>query len=127
MRARTFRVPFARVAPQAIELEWGPDDYLVIRPLLTRSPADVNAIYARMNAASAGEGSEDDRQALLLEVLHDVVVEWSLRDADGGTIPMPSTWAEVDALPSGLGVGLFDFIFTYRGDGPDPTTAGTPS
>jgi len=125
VRARTFRVPFAKVAPEALELEWGPDDYLVIRPLLAKSPGELAGIRTRMSETA--EGNEADRQALLLDVLSDVIVEWSLRGPDGETIPLPTTWAEVDALPSGLGSALFDFIWTYRGDGPDPTPAGAPS
>ena len=48
------------------------------------------------------------------------------RIIDGETIPLPTTWAEVDALPSGLGSALFDFIWTYRGDGPDQRALHPP-
>lgn len=126
MRARTFRVPFSRVAPEAFELEWGPEDYVVVRPLLTKSPGELAAIHARLAEAAKGKAGEAERQTLLLSVLADVIVEWHL-DSDAGPVPMPTTWAEVDALPSGLGAAIFDFMWTYRGDGPDPTTAGAPS
>ena len=127
MRARTFRVPFSRVAPEAVELEWGPEDYIVVRPLLTKSPGELATIHARLAKGADGEGAETDRQTLLLEVLSSVVIEWHL-DGESGPIPRPVTWADIDALPSGLGGALFDFLFTYRGDGPeDPTTAGAPS
>ena len=127
MRARTFRVPFSRVAPDATELEWGPDDYLVIRPLLAKSPGELAGIRTRLSETAGVKAKEAERQALLLDVLADVVVEWSLRGPEGETITMPTTWAEVDALPTGLGGALFDFIWTYRGEGPDPTPAGAPS
>lgn len=126
MRARTFRVGFARVAPDAVELEWGPDDYLVVRPLLTRSPAYLAALEARLSEEATGKGADADRQKLLLGTLADVVVEWSLTGEDG-PIALPGTWADIEALPAGLASALFDFVFTYRGDGPDPTTAGAPS
>lgn len=126
MRARTFRVPFSRVAPDAVELEWGPDDYVVVRPLLTKSPGELAAIHARLDTVPKGKDGEGERQAFLLDVLREVVVEWHL-DSDAGPVPLPSTWADIDALPSGLGAALFDFVWTYRGDGPDPTTAGAPS
>lgn len=125
MRIRTFRVPFSRVAPEAHELEWGPEDYVVIRPLLSKSPGDLAIMHGRLDAAA--KGKEKSREEVLLDILGECIVEWSLTDASGASIPMPRTWAEVDALPSGLASALFDFIFSYRGDGPDPTTAGTPS
>lgn len=124
MRARTFRVPFSRVAPDAVELEWGPDDYVVVRPLATKSPGELAAIHARLGETA--DKPEEERQAFLLDVLREVVIEWHL-STDDGLVPMPVTWADIDALPSGLGAALFDFMWTYRGDGPDPTTAGAPS
>ena len=127
MRARTFRVPFSRVAPEAVELEWGPDDYLVVRPLLSKSPGELAAIHARLNDAAGKKGSETSREAVLIDVLHEVVVEWHLEGPDGSQVPMPETWAEMDTLPSGIAAELFEFIFTYRGDTPHPSDAGTPS
>lgn len=126
MRARTFRVPFSRVAPDLQYLEWGPEDYIVVRPLFTKSPGELAVIQARaVAAAEEGEGSSA-QQSLALEVLRELVLEWHLA-TDDGPVPMPTTWADVDALPSGLGAALFEFMWTYRGDGPDPTTAGAPS
>jgi hypothetical protein len=125
MRVRTFRVPFGRIAPEAHELEWGPEDYVVIRPLLSKSPGELAAMHGRLDEAS--KGAEGQREKLLLEVLRDAVIEWSLTGEDGKPIPMPTKWAEVDSLPSGLAGALFEFLFTYRGEGPDPTTAAQPS
>jgi hypothetical protein len=125
MRTRTFRVPFSRVAPEAHELEWGPEDFIVIRPLLAKSPGELAAMHGKLDEAS--KGTEGTREAILLEILRDAVVQWSLTGEDGEAIPMPKTWAEVDTLPSGLASALFEFLFTFRGDGPDPTTAAQPS
>lgn len=120
MRARTFRVPFGRVAPDAIELEWGPDDYVIIRPLLTKSPADLAVIFARL-------ADEEDAKVVAIEILDECIVEWSLMGEDGRAIPKPATWDDIDALPSGLGGALVNFLYRYRGEAPDPTTAGQPS
>lgn len=127
MRARTFRVPFSRVAPDAVELEWGPDDYLVVRPLLTRSAADAFILQERFDrtAKLTGPKGEDARRALILEVIDELVVEWSLTDGDGRTITKPRTAAEFLALPSGLAGSLFGFLMSYRGDDEaHPTIAG---
>ena len=130
MRARTFRVPFSRVAPEAVELEWGPDDYVVIRPLLTRSAADAFALQAKFDKVSGmtGQKGEDARRALILEVIDELVVEWSLTDGEGRTIPKPATAEAFLALPSGLAGALFGFLMSFRGDEDGhPTTAGSPS
>ena len=118
MRARTFRVPFSRVAPDAVELEWGPDDYVVIRPLLTRSAADAFALQARFDkvASMTGEKGEAARRALIIEVIDELVVEWSLTDGEGRTIPKPATAEAFLALPSGLAGSLFGFLMSFRGD-----------
>lgn len=127
MRARTFRVPFARVAPEATELEWGESDYVVVRPLLTRSASDAFALQAKFDkvASMGGTKGEEARRALILEVIDELIVEWSLTDGEGRTIAKPKTSEEFLALPSGLAGSLFGFLMSYRGDETaNPTTAG---
>jgi hypothetical protein len=119
MRARTFRVPFSRVAPDAVELEWGPDDYMVVRPLLTRSAAEAIALQAKLDSVSAlprDAAGQKAGRALILEVIGESVTEWSLTDADGRAIPLPRTDAEYLALPSGLVQAIFGFLMSYRGE-----------
>lgn len=126
MRARTFRVPFAQVAPDATELEWGPDDYIVVRPLLTRSAADAFAIQARLAEIEniPGHKGELARRAFIVDIIDELIVEWSLTDADGRTVPKPTTAEAFLALPSGLAAALFGFLMGYRGDeAANPTTA----
>jgi hypothetical protein len=118
MRARTFRVPFARVAPEATELEWGPDDYIVVRPLLTRSAADAFAIQTSLAEVEklTGTKGEDARRAFIVHIIDELIVEWSLTDGEGRSIPKPTTAEAFLALPSGLAGSLFGFLMGYRGD-----------
>ena len=122
MRVRTFRVPFSRlVGEDAQELEFGPEDYLVIRPIFGLPAAKVAELSKRMT--SLGE-SEDEAAAdvLLLDLMADAIVEWHLTGPDGEAIPRPQTGDEVRELPAGLAGAFFSFIATYRGDTPNPTT-----
>jgi hypothetical protein len=126
MRARTFRVPFSQVAPEATELEWGPDDYIVVRPLLTRSASDAFAISARLaeTETMTGKKGEEARRAFIVSIIDELIVEWSLTDGEGRTVPKPTTAEAFLALPSGLAASLFGFLMGYRGDeAANPTTA----
>jgi hypothetical protein len=127
VRARTFRVPFSKVAPDAVELEWGPEDYLVVRPLRSMAAGEYNALLAGFRDPAKETASDAENADFLLGILRTTVLEWHLTGEDGEAIAMPATWADVDALPVGLGAELFTFLFTYTGDTPDPTTAGAPS
>ena len=126
MRARTFRVPFSEVAPEATELEWGESDYIVVRPLLTRSASDAFAIQARLTEVETltGKKGEDARRAFIVSIIDELIVEWSLTDGEGRSVPKPTTAEAFLALPSGLAAALFGFLMGYRGDGTaHPTTA----
>jgi hypothetical protein len=123
MQPRTYRVPFSAI-PDVTELEFGSDDYLVIRPLGSRSSAVYADIAARAQAVSTDD--ETASAAVYMELLNLTIAEWHLAGPDG-PIPMPATWDDVEALPQALAVPLIGFLFKYRGDGPNPTTGGLPS
>ena len=121
MRVRSFRVPFSRVVPDdAHELEFGPDDYLVIRPLFGMPAARLQEYVVRIG--ELGEGTDQaliDR--LVLDMLTEACQEWSLTGEDGQAISKPVTGEELRALPGALAGNLFAFLSTYRGDAVNPT------
>ena len=134
MRVRAFTVPFAKVVGEdATEIEYGPDDYLVVRPLFglpsgkARQWADrIERLRAEVRSAStekAKDAAGAAADALVIDFLREQVDAWRLEGVDG-QIPKPSTPEDLNALPFALRAGLFAFIENYRGDGPNPTTSG---
>ena len=136
MRIRTFRVPFARlVGEDATELEFGPEDYLVVRPIFGLPAAQVAELSNRMTSLGVDDkdGLTDDEKAaratadaqeadaLLLDLMGSAIVEWHLTGPEGEDIPRPQTGDEVRKLPAGLAGAFFSFIATYRGDVENPT------
>lgn len=137
MRVRSFRVQFSRVVPDdATEVEYGPDDHMVVRPLFGL-PSGVAQQWARRLsevrvAAVEAEASSDQAtvdaagetvDSLILDLLSSLVDGWRL-DGPDGPIPKPATVADLDALPLALRNALFGFFVGYRGDAPDPTPSG---
>lgn len=116
MRARTFTVPFTRVGDFP-ELEFGPDDTLTVRPLYSLDAASVAALLKDIEKAD----DEPKSQAIMVRLLAMCVIEWSLRDGDGKSIPVPTTPAALLALPAGLTGAFFAFFSEFRGDGTNPT------
>ena len=130
MRVRTFVVPFAKIVPDdAHELEFGPDDHVVIRPFFGLSKTEIDAWNARMNAvddASTADPIKAPEMAhqLVLDMLNAAIIEWRL-DGPNGPIPMPTTPEALDALPGTIAGSLFRFLSTYRGEATaNPTTRG---
>ena len=120
MRIRSFTVPFSRVLPEdAHELEFGPDDYMVVRPIFGLSAEALTELLERMNKAE----TEADGDALYADVVAQTVLEWKL-DWDGKAIPLPATRKDAKALPGALAGALYEFLTSYRGDGENPTTRG---
>lgn len=136
MKLRTFTVPFATVAPDATELEFGPNDVLTVRPLFSLPQGEIAALAERIrrieaDAEKAIELDEGDpvrvkaeaaSDLLVLDLIRTAVVSWSLTGPDDKPIDVPKTPADLDALPGGLAGRLYPFLSTYRGDGPNPTT-----
>ena len=128
MRVRTFTVPFAKIVGEdAHELEFGPDDHLVIRPLFGLSKAEIGAWADRIGEvekldATTPEANEAaDR--LIVDLLADAVTGWRL-DGPDGPIEKPTTPTALNALPGAIAGSLYRFLTTYRGEGPNPTTRG---
>ena len=122
MRVRTFRVGFEQVAPDATELEFGPDDYLVVRPLFALSGAAYLEFSERLKAIE--DKPPEEHRVFVAWVLEQTVQEWHLTDYDGQAILQPKTPDELMALPAGLNPNtLFAFLLGFRGDGANPTTA----
>lgn len=123
MQIRKFTVPFAEILPKdASELEFGPGDYLVVRPIFSRPAADIRGLASRLSELD-DKVADADADALSLELLETCVLEWHL-EGEEGPIPMPRTAAALNALPATLRGALLPFLTTYRGKGPNPTTAG---
>ena len=121
MRIRSFTVPFSRVLPEdAHELEFGPDDYMVVRPIFGLSAESLTELLERMNKAA----TEEDGDALYADVVAQTVLEWHLSDENGVAIPKPATRQDAKALPGALAGALYEFLTSYRGDGANPTTRG---
>lgn len=133
MRVRTFKVPFAKVVPaEATELEFGPDDYIVVRPVFGLSASRLQHYLDLIAKATADLDPERDEKAqlaereamsdqLVLDLLEEGVREWHLSDEDGKAIARPTTAEEIRALPGALAGNLYNFLSTYRGDAENPT------
>lgn len=123
MQIRSFRVPFARVVEgtDSHELSFDDGDYLVIRPIFAQPSRAIRDVRDRI--AAMGEASTDDEaDALTLDLIAHTVAEWHLV-GPAGPIPKPETAADLNELPGVLRGSLFGFLSTYRGEGPDPTPA----
>jgi hypothetical protein len=152
MRVRTFTVPFSTVVgDDATELEFGPDDRLVVRPLFGLSASEAQEWAIRIvavedegvatlrqedetaeayRARSKSEAykkklaaAEAEADKLILDLIAATVTEWHLA-GPSGDIPMPRTPADLDALPAGLRVSLYPFLKEFRGKDANPTTNG---
>lgn len=138
MRVRSFKVPFSKVVgEEAYEVEYGPDDAMVVRPLFGL-PAGKAQEWAKridqlhrqsVDAQASGEQSDIDAAGeavaqIVLDLLRELVTDWRLEGPDG-PILKPAKGEDLDALPLTLRNALFGFFQTYRGDGPpNPTTSG---
>lgn len=122
MRAKTFTVPFAKVVgEEATELEFGPDDYLVVRPVFSMSAETLRGWVDRMGKIDLTSNDENADQ-LVLDLLDVTVQEWHLTGPDDKPIPQPKTRKALLSLPGAIAGSLFGFLSSYRGDGPNPTT-----
>ena len=121
MQLRTFNVPFARILPPeaGAEISFSADDYLVVRPLFTLPTSDVRLLSTRLETLTP-ESPEADADTVVLDLLRSCVVEWHL-SGETGSIPMPRTVVEFNALPAVLRGAFFGFLTAFRGDGPNPT------
>ena len=124
MRIRTFRVPFSRIV-DVPELDFGPEDYVVLRPVFGQ-PADVLTEFLERVAALTDE-DKDESDRFALDLLERTVAEWHLTDEAGEAIAQPRTAAEMYRLPAQVSGGLVTFVMGYRGDGPDPTIGSAPA
>lgn len=119
MRIRSFRVPFSKVVPEdAHEIEFGPDDYMVVRPLFALPANEIAELAERMTAADSDEKAEP----LIAEILATAVLDWHLADENGVAIPKPKTGEDLRQLPGALAGALYPFLTSYRGDAENPTT-----
>lgn len=134
MRVRTFVVPFAKIVDDnAHELDFGPDDHLIIRPLFGLSKTEIEAWSERITAvedhgksddADVRKAAEDEADRLILDLLNAAILEWQL-DGPDGPIAKPTTPAALGALPGAIAGSLYRFLTTYRGEAaPNPTTRG---
>ena len=120
MRAKTFTVPFARVVgDDATELEFGPDDYLVVRPIFAMS-AEVLRGWVKRITDIESDAPEAVADQLILDLLDATCQEWHLTGPDGAIL-QPKTRAALLALPGAITGSLFGFLASYRGDGANPT------
>jgi hypothetical protein len=122
MRVRTFVVPFAKIVGEdAHELDFGPDDHVVVRPLFGLSKAEIEAWAARIADVEALGKGEDKPAAeaaadqLVLDLLNAAILEWVL-DGPDGAIAKPTTPEALNALPGALAGSLYRFLTTYRGE-----------
>lgn len=122
MQLRTFTVPFSEiVGPEAMELEFGAGDYVVVRPVFSRSVAEVRALQERMTKVSE-DSSPEEADRLILDMIEMSFVEWHLTGPDGNEVTIPRTSADLDALPAALKGSIFPFLTDFRGRDPNPTT-----
>ena len=128
MQLRTFRVPFAQVVGEAAtELDFGPDDYLVVRPIFGVSKTELERWTSRFSEIADVVAVDEKRAAklsdkLVLDLLGAVVLEWHLAGPEG-IIPQPGTVEALNALPGAIAGSLFGFLAGYRGEAPNPTTS----
>lgn len=133
MRVRTFTVPFAKiVGDEAHELDFGPDDFVVVRPLFGLSKAAIEGWAARISeverlgtdetADKAEASAAADR--LIIDLLDDAIIRWSLEGPEG-PIDKPGTPDALNALPGAVAGALYRFLTTYRGEATtNPTNRG---
>jgi len=121
MQVRIFRVPFAELGELG-ELEFGEQDYLMVRPLFALPRGQAQGFVDRVNALREGLDAVAADQ-LICDLVAACVTEWHLAGADGQAIPQPRTAADLNALPGGLAGALAGFFWSYRGTGAHPTTA----
>lgn len=128
MQIRTFTVPFAKVVgDEATELDFGPDDYLVVRPIFGLSKTDLESWQKRFaELQTAVDKTPTKAQAtadqLALDLLNTFVLQWHL-DGPDGPIAKPGTIAALNALPGALAGSLLAFLAGFRGEGANPTTS----
>jgi hypothetical protein len=128
MQVRSFRVPFGQVCPEATELDFGPDDYLVVRPLFGLSKTALEGWTTRFGEVTTALATDEKKAAklgdrLLLDLMGTAIVEWHLAGPDG-PIPQPGTIEAVNALPGAIAGSLLGFLSSYRGEAPgNPTTS----
>ena len=138
MKARTFTVPFAKVVgDEATELEFGPDDYMVVRPIFSMSALDIRVTQNRIESFEAKpaealkiadprkRAAEMDRLnteagELILSLMDLAVIDWRL-ESEAGPIERPRTVEALDSLPGAIRGGLYSFLCNYRGEEPNPT------
>lgn len=120
MQVRIFRVPFGQLGDLA-ELEFGEQDYLMVRPLFASPRGQAQQFVDRVNALREGVDQIGADQ-LVCDMLAACVTEWHLAGAEGEAIPQPRTPADLNALPGGLAGALAAFFWSYRGE-THPTTA----
>lgn len=135
MRVKTFTVPFAKVAAEATELDFGPDDYLVVRPLFGLPREEAAAFGDRIKSVEAlaeeaqnlpttdpkRQVADEAADTLILDIIRTACVEWHLEGPEG-PIDMPGTRKALNTLPGGLAAALYPFLTRYRGEDPNPTT-----
>ena len=127
MRVRTFTVPFAKiVGDDAHELDFGPEDRVVVRPLFGLSQTEVQELSARIKEVQRlGEDeapeANDVADRLIVDLLAVGITEWHL-DGPTGPIEKPATPEALNALPSGIATSLYRFLTSYRGEAPGNPT-----
>jgi len=127
MRVRTFTVPFAKIVGEdAHELDFGPEDRVVVRPLFGLSKAAIEAWAARIDGVEkAGtdkaEGAEEMADRLIIDLLSEGVIEWHLEGPEG-PIGKPGTPEALNALPGAIAGSLYRFLTSYRGEAPGNPT-----
>jgi hypothetical protein len=124
VKYQTHAIPFHRAIPDALELEFGPNDFLRVRPLRSFPKHITRDFFDRLkDVDETSEEGQEFAQQLVIDLLDLVVLEWSLEGPEG-QIPMPRTPEALLALPDALSSGLFKFLIYYRGlnDAENPTT-----
>ena len=130
MRVRTFVVPFATIVGEdAHELDFGPDDHVIVRPLFGLSKTEIEAWGARITEVQRlgeekADGAEAAADQLILDLIADGITEWVL-DGPDGAIAKPTTPDALNALPGAIAGSLYRFLTTYRGEAAtNPTKRG---
>lgn len=130
MRVRTFTVPFKQiVGDEALELDFGPDDFVVVRPLFGLSKTIIEQWTTRITeveklAISDEPGASDAADRLIVDLLAEGILSWHL-EGPTGPIEKPGTPEALNALPGAIVGALYRFLTQYRGEpGPNPTTRG---
>jgi len=119
MEIRHFTVPFGRILEDSPELNFGPDDYCVIRPIFSRPATDIRSLAGRIGEVT-DETDDSVVDRLIIDLLDQCILTWSLTGPDG-PIAKPATPDALNALPGVLRGALFSFLTSYRGEGPNPT------